>query len=341
MDRFKTILVALALYSAAAHAQQKTIYVGGPGGGTQKLFQEQIIPAFKARTGADVVYVSGNSTDILGKLQAQRGRQDLNVVIIDDGPMYQAIQQGHCAALTHPAAYADIYEMARFSGKAIGVGLVATGIAYNKATFDKNGWPAPRSWSDLTDPRFRQRFTTSSLTGTYGVHTLVMFARLNGGSEKNIDPGFDAIAGKLVPNVVSWSASPVALAEMFQSREVDVAVWGSSRAYALKKAGVPIEFVYPREGAAALVTATCAVAQNSAPELSQAFVQHLVSPQIQQWLASQGWGPTHSKVKLEGELAAAVPYGNERIKRLVKIDWNVVNQKRQEWTQRWNRTIER
>lgn len=344
MNKTISVCVALALLAAGSHAmaqQQKTLYVGGPGGSTQKLFQEKIIPAFEATHAVKISYVPGISSELVAKLQAQRGRQEINVVMVDDGPMYQALQYGFCEALTNPAAYADVYEAARFGANAIGIGLVATGIAYNNATFAKNGWAAPTSWNDLTDPKYKQRLTASSLSGTYGIHTLLMFSRINGGSETNIEPGFDAIGKKLAPNVLSWSSSPAKLAEMFQNNDVDVAVWGSSRAYALKKTGFPIEFVYPTEGAAALVTAACVVVQNRAPELSQAFVQFLVTPQVQQWLASEGWGPTNSKTKLEGDIAKNVPYGPDDIKKLVKVDWLVVNQKRAEWTNRWNRTIER
>ncbi|SFU89805.1 putative spermidine/putrescine transport system substrate-binding protein [Polaromonas sp. YR568] len=342
MRQIKAFSFALALIGAGAStAQQPTLYVGGPGGSAQKLFQERIIPAFEATHKVKVTYVPGISSELVAKLQAQRGKQEMNVVIVDDGPMYQAIQYGYCLPLTNAPVYSDVYETARFGGNAIGVGLVATGIAYNKDAFAKKGWKAPVSWQDLTDSKYSQRFTTSSLSGTYGVHTLVMFARANGGSEKNIEAGFDVIGKKLAPNVLSWSSSPAKLAEMFQNRDVDVAIWGSSRVYALKKTGFPIEFVYPKEGAAALVLAACPVVQNSAPEQSQAFVQHLVSPQVQQWLAEEGFGPTNSKTKLEGEIAKNVPYGPDFIKKLVKVDWDVVNQKRAEWTNRWNRTIER
>jgi len=307
----------------------------------QRLFQEKIIPSFEADHKVKITYVSGISSEIVAKLQAQRGKQELNVVIVDDGPMYQAIQYGYCESLTSAPVYSDVYEVARFGGKAIGVGLNATGIAYNKAAFAKNGWAPPRSWNDLADPKYNQRFTTSSLSGTYGVHALVMYARVNGGGERNIEPGFDFIGKKLAPNVLSWSSSPAKLAEMFQNRDVDVAIWGSSRVYALKKTGFPIEFVYPTEGAAALVLAACPVVQNSAPEQSQAFVQHLLSPQVQQWLATEGFGPTNSKTRLTGDVAENVPYGADFTKKLVKVDWDVVNQKRAEWTNRWNRTIER
>jgi len=255
--------------------------------------------------------------------------------------MYQAIHYRDCDSLESAPVYEDIYDFARFGGNAIGIGLNATGIVYNAEVFKKNGWSPPTSWQDLTDKKYAQRFTTSSISGTYGVDTLVMLARIAGGSETNIQPGFDAIRKELAPNVVSWSSSPAQIAEMFEDGDIDIAVWGINRAIPLKDSGFPVEFVYPKEGAVALVAAACVVAQNSAPDLSQAFVQYLVSPAVQANLATQGFGPTNRKTKLDGKLAAKLPYGPEKIAKMVSMDWPAINQHRAEWTDEWNRTIEK
>ncbi|WBL76774.1 ABC transporter substrate-binding protein [Bradyrhizobium xenonodulans] len=328
------------LISSAAFAQQ-AMYVAGSGGSVQRLFQTQIIPEFEAKHNVKITYVPGISSEIVAKLQAQRGKQELNVVIVDDGPMYQAIQYGYCDKLAPSRVYNDLYEFAHFGGRAVGVGLIATGIAYNKASFQKKGWAPPVSWLDLTDKKYAQRFTASSLSGTYGVHTLVTFARIKGGGENNIEPGFEEIRKNLAPNVLSWSSSPAQLAEMFQNNEIDVAVWGSSRTMALKNTGFPVEFVYPKEGAVALLPAACSVVQNSAPEVSQAFVQYLVSPEVQAKLATEGWGPTNKQTKLDDKLAAQVPYGDDTIAKMAIVDWTKINEMRADWTNRWNRTIER
>jgi len=337
--RILFFLVATVISSSAF--SQQTLYVAGPGGSIQKLIQTQIIPEFEAKHNVKITYVPGISSEIVAKLQAQRGKQEINVAIVDDGPLYQAIQYGYCDKLVDAPIYKDVYPFAQFGGNGIGVGLVATGIAYNKVDFEKKGWAPPTSWQDLTDKKYAQRLTASSLSGTYGVHTLVMFARINGGDEKNIDPGFEEIRKNLAPNVVSWSSSPAKLAEMFQDNDVSLAVWGSSRTLALKNTGFPIEFVYPREGAPALVLGACPVVQNSAPEASQAFLQYLVTPEVQAKLAIEGYGPTNRLTKLDDKLAADVPYGEKRVASLITINWNEINPKRAEWTNRWNRTIER
>ena len=45
---------AVLALSAGVASAQTTLYVGGSGGSTEKLFKEKIIPAFEAKTGAKV-----------------------------------------------------------------------------------------------------------------------------------------------------------------------------------------------------------------------------------------------------------------------------------------------
>ncbi|MGZ9058542.1 MAG: extracellular solute-binding protein, partial [Burkholderiaceae bacterium] len=81
----------MALMSAVAvQAQQKTLYVAGYGGTFEQTLRKEIFPAFEKKHDVKVEYVAGNSTDTLAKLQAQKGNQQIDVAIVDDGPMYQA-----------------------------------------------------------------------------------------------------------------------------------------------------------------------------------------------------------------------------------------------------------
>lgn len=84
-------IAALIAVPSAASAQQKTLYVAGYGGSFEKTIRDEVIPAFEKENGVKVEYVAGNSTDTLAKLQAQKGNQQIDVAIVDDGPMYQAI----------------------------------------------------------------------------------------------------------------------------------------------------------------------------------------------------------------------------------------------------------
>ena len=93
-----TLAGAVALLAAtSAFAQSKTLTVAAYGGSWEQTLRKEVFPAFEKKHGVKVEYVAGNSTDTLAKLQAQKGNQVIDVAIVDDGPMYQAIQLGFCA----------------------------------------------------------------------------------------------------------------------------------------------------------------------------------------------------------------------------------------------------
>lgn len=322
---------------------QETMYFAGYSGDFQTMFEAEVVPGFESEHNVDIVFVPGNSSQTIAKLQAQKGNQEISVALVDDGPMQMAVQFGLCKDVADPDTYGDLYDMAKpeaFSGQAIGVGLVATGITYNTEKFASEGWEAPTSWNDLTNGKFDQRVTSNPISGTFGLNTLLMFARINGGSEENIEPGFDAIRENLAPKVVTWSSSNAEMAQMFQNGDIDLSVWGSNRAIALKNTGFPVEFVYPEEGAPAIIASACVVTGGPQPELAQKFLAYLVSPEVQAKLATEGFGPTNSTTTLDVEVAADVPYGEERLARLISFDWNVINANRADWTKEWTRTVE-
>lgn len=336
-----TFLTLLALLFAPILSAQ-TLYVMGSGGTKQKGYEEQVIPNFEARTGAKVVYVPGSSTDIIAKLIAQKGKQDVSVVLLDSGPMRQAVEQDLCAPLPDSPVMKDLYPSALFPGaKAVGLGFYATGLAYNTKVFAKNGWPAPTSWNDLADPKFKGKVSIGPISG-YGMEALVMLARANGGGEKNIEPGFQVMAKKVAPNVVAWEGSPATLGQMLQSGEAALAVWSNSRTQPVIEQGAPVAFVFPKEGALQAIAAACVVNGGAHSKLAQQFLEEMLSPSAQARIAkAAAYGPVNSKVKLEPDVARKVIYGPQQVSSLVAVDWNVINTKRPEWTKRWDREIER
>ncbi len=336
------VMAMLACAATSCVNAAETLYVGGYGGSVEQAFKEKIIPPFEAKTGAKVVYVPGNSTDILAKIQAQKGHQEMSMVMMDDGPMYQAVGQGLCTKLDE-ATTNDLYSNARMVGdKSVGTGFVATGLAYNKEVFSKNGWKAPTSWQDLTDPKYKQKVVIPPIINGYGLLTLVMMARLNGGGEEKIDPGFDVMIKKVAPNVLAWEPSPGKMAQMLQTGEAALVVWGNGRVQSVIDQGAPVEFVYPKEGAVALMTAACVVDGAPQAKLGLQFLQYVLSTDVQPILASsQGYGPVNKNVKLPPEVMKRVVAGPEKVNALIAPNYDVINVKRAEWTNRWNRAVER
>ena len=336
-------LVVTAMLSTSAQAETKTLYMGAYGGSTEKLMMEEILPAWEKANDVKVVYVPGNSTKTLAKLQAQKGNQELDVVFLDDGPMYKAVALGFCDNIKDASVFNDIYDIAKMgTEKAVGLGFVVTGLAYDTEVFKKNGWDAPNSWADLSDPKYKGKVVVPPISNTYGLHALIMTARLHGGGEKNIEPGFKQFIDKVAPNVLAFEPSSGKLSELFQNKEVALATWGSGRMKSLIDTGFSGGFAYPKEGGVALMVATCPVVESDVPELSQSLIQYLLTADIQKKIAEvKGWGPTNTKTVLPKELADSIPYGPEKINALNAVDWNVINPVRDAWTKQWSRQVEK
>ena len=333
-------IAALATVPSAASAQQKTLSVAGYGGSYEKTIRDEVIPAFEQANGVKVEYIAGNSTDTLAKLQAQKGNQQNDVAIVDDGPMYQAIQLGFCGKVD--GLPADLYDATRFKDdRAIGTGLVATGLMYNTKVFAQKGWAPPTSWNDLRDPKYQKQVVIPPINNTYGLHALLMLAKMNGGSEANVDAGFRIFKDEINSNVLAYEPSPGKMTELFQSGQAVLAVWGSGRVQSFANTGFPVDFVYPKEGAVTLLTTACPIAKPNASPLASSFIKALLEPKIQLvMLKDYGYGPALKTVAVPPELSKMAPVG-ERAAKLYTADWSIINDKREEWTKRWNREVER
>jgi putative spermidine/putrescine transport system substrate-binding protein len=89
------------------------------------------------------------------------------------------------------------------------------GLTYNP---EKIKTP-PTSWRDLWKPEFKGRVGITTLNSTLGTGWLVEVAKMYGGSESNVEPGFKAI-NELKPNLAAVAANPGALATPWRSREL-------------------------------------------------------------------------------------------------------------------------
>jgi putative spermidine/putrescine transport system substrate-binding protein len=337
-----TVAAFAVVATSHASAQEKVLYVAAYGGSFEQLMRDEVFPAFEQEHGVRIEYTAGNSTDTLARLVATRSAPQIDVAIMDDGPMYQAIALGLCGDLEPAPVYDDLYDMAKVSGgKATGLGAVATGLMYNTEYFAEQGWDAPTSWADLRDPKYAGKLVVPPLSNTYGLHALVMEAELDGGSERNIDPGFEAFVNEIDPNVLAYEASPGQMTSLFQSGQAVLGVWGSARINSLANTGFPVEMVYPKEGAVSLGIIGCPIAGRDTPE-AQAFLQYLLSPEVQETVAKgYGYGPVNKNATLTEEEAQGIPYGPEKVGELRVIDWDYVNPVREEWNTRWTREVER
>lgn len=337
--------IAMTFSSMQVAAQTKTLYIGMNGGVMERTWTEHIFPAFEKENNVKVVVVPGTSADILAKAQVNKDKPQMHVMFLDDGVMARAIGMGLCQKMQPNPQLEEIYPIARFKDDmAAGVTMGMTGIAYNTKMFADNKWAPPTSWMDFADPKFKGKVVFQSLpASSFGLHGFLMFNRIQGGSEKNVDPGFKAWPTTIGPNVLEYIPSSAKLAEMFQNGEAAIAPLTPTSVAVLKGRGIPVEYAQPKEGSVVLMVAQCVIANNSEPELAQKLAQHLLTAKAQS--AGLQYGnqiPSNPKAKASTEADQAVLNKfNDYMKTAVTVDWDTINANRPTWNQRWNRAVER
>jgi putative spermidine/putrescine transport system substrate-binding protein len=337
-------VAAACLFPVLAAAQAKTLYIGMNGGTMEKTYTGHVFGPFEKANDVKVVVVPGTSSDILAKAQANKDKPQMHVMFLDDGIMYRAIGMGLCEKMQPSQTLNDLYPTARFRGDmAAGVNVGMTGLAYNKKMFAEKGWAAPTSWMDLADPKFKGKVVFQSLSSsTFGLHGFLIFNRIQGGNDKNVEPGFNAWAKTIGPNVLEYIPSSAKIAEMVQTGEAAMFPLTPTAVGVLKDKGLPVEYVQPKEGSAVLTVGECVIARNSEPALAHKLAQYLLSPEAQALALEHGNQiPSNPKAKASGEGVGLVKQMNEYMKTATTVDWDTINENRPAWNARWNKTVER
>lgn len=331
-------LGALQMFPGMSHAQAKRLVFATFTGSWEEAHRAVLVPAFRAATKADITLDPMLSVDQIAKVSAARNNPPLDAMLHDPGPALTAIGQG--LTENYPVAQSKYYkdlipEAQEVTGPAIFFQTV--GLTYNP---EKIKTP-PTSWRDLWKPEFKGRVGITNLNSTLGTGFLVEVAKMFGGSEANVEPGFKAL-NDLKPNLAAVAANPGALATLFQQGQIDISPGNFNAIQILKARGVPVEFVSPKEGAIAFKTTIHVVKNSPNRDLAVALIEAAMSPEVQSKLMQAPFlvVPTNTKVKMEGEIAKVLAKDHaEMKKRFVFQDWKKINEHRAEWIERFNRDI--
>ena len=298
-------------------------------------FERVVVPGFVALTGVTIESIGMRSADQVARLRIEREHPSVDVLWIDFGEAQLLAQEGLLAQLTEE----DIPNLAQVRDEALspyGIAPItfssALGFLVNSERF-KFSEP-PRSWAELWEPRFRSELALFDFGSTLGPAFLVMAARLEGGSETDIEPGFAKLA-ELSDHAVVFQSSGPANNLMVAQGEAGITFGLASQTLDLKANGAPVEWIVPAEGAIALPQGFQIAAQAHAPGLARRFVDYTLSVDTQTRLAEELLlVVTNKNVSLSSDTAALVP-----LKNIIYLDFATIGAERGAWTDRFNREI--
>lgn len=343
----RTVVGALALLAilvpGIANAQTREFVIATWGDPYEAGWRKSLIPEFEKQNNVKVVWVPGVSTANVAKLRAQKDNPQIDLAMMDEGPHRQAALQGLVEKIDRSKLInlSNIYDVAYLPDDlGIAFGLSASGLWYLPKKFAENKWAPPTSYNDLFRPELKGKVIVHSIANANGMAVLLAFNRMAGGNEQNVDKGFAKLK-ELVPAIVTFDRFGETPSLIQQDGAV-MGTWSVERTAALAETGVDVKFVYPKDGALALKIVATIVKGRPNQDLAYKFLNLMLSKKQQENNADfVGIGPVNKTAKLGPVTASRVTYGDEAISRLYSANWDVIAEKRPEWTERWNKELER
>jgi putative spermidine/putrescine transport system substrate-binding protein len=300
------------------------------GGPFEKIMRETAIPEFQKANNIDVALTVEDDTTILPKLQVARSRPPYDVVTLDNDKAMLGSGMGLWAPdqsgkMPNVAA---VYSSCKPPSTAnYGSTVYEYGFVYNT---DK--LKSPTSWQDLWTPGIVAG--VPHITQSYGLTFLYIAAKLNGGGENDLEPGFEAI--KRLKNFKIYKNVSEGLG-LFQQKEIDAALYYSHRAQQMIDMGLPIAKTVPKEGTWGQRTGT--QIPKSTPELEAAvkWVDFTMSAPYQAAFAKSLYSPTNRTVSLPPDLSAKLLVGDARVDAIREAPWATLLPQRDALLDRWTR----
>jgi putative spermidine/putrescine transport system substrate-binding protein len=305
-----------------------------------------IAPRLKQKLGVDLVTEAVGSVVMRDRLAAQGSNPRITIAHWDVPIGIDVCGKGGCAAIDfNKAPNLKALPDWAFSKNASGqpdvltAGVVGVGILYNEEELKKHNIAPPKSWADLKRPEYSGRLGITAPESSMGTAALVMLARINGGGETKIDPGFDATKAILPKNTVfTWSSE---MSNLFQLGDLWLAVNSNNLAPALRAKGIPIQFALPTEGSPTVNTGISLIKGARCQEAAYEYLNLYFSDEFQAQRMKSG---TASALKsayklLTPQQQAELGIGPEDLNKFIALDWNAINSVRPGWIERWAREM--
>lgn len=310
---------AVGLDALSAHAAEAcpNVVVGTWGGDYLNLLEQNIGKPIIEAAGGKVTYDSADQVARMTKLRAEKAsrRGSLDVACLADLDMYDINRSGILEPVDTKLVpnLANALESLRrpYSIPHIFSAMV---IVYNP---EKVG-TKPDSFAMALDPKLKGKVGFSDILYNFNV----TISSLAAGHKDGSMAGGVAFLRELRKNAPKVYPSNEAVASALKSGDIWFTCMWKARALQWQKAGVPVEYVVPKEGAVP-VTFEAAVPKNSqAKACGFNYLNAMLDPRAQIGFAeTMGYAPTVKNANLPPSLQQSVGFTPAELDRMVKLDY--------------------
>lgn len=326
-------LSALAIFPKLAFAQQGSATTAIYPGAWEEAYRSIVAEALRETHGIDLQMQPLFAVDQIAQARAARGNPSFDTFVLDPGPRVMAIENGLVDTFDASRLESSTHLVPGMADE-YGVPVAAqfVGIAYNPNRFET----PPTDWADLFEEPYVSRLGLTGFQTTFGTVSIIEMAKAFGGSEENVEPFFKELQ-RILPQVATIG-TPASMPSLFQQGQCDIMYTNTQTVGTLRARGVDIEFVRPSSGVITFFT-TMHIARG-AREVANAYkyIDTVLSTPVQQQLMQDPYfmAPVNSEVTLADDLPLS---DMSEIAGMIQHDWSLINPRRAEWIERFNREV--
>jgi putative spermidine/putrescine transport system substrate-binding protein len=316
----------------------KTLIVTSYGGPWEEFLRNEVLPDFEKETGGKIELAVGLSKDWMTKLRAAgKDNPPYDVVIANETYISTARIEGSFVPLPEDKIpnLKDVHPNMKLQDN-IGVFALISPVGIAWIT-DKVTGAEPASWLDLKN--YTGKLGIYNASNSACAQHIMMMAKIQTGDYKNWQAGFDWIKNNLKPNKQTDFSGD--MEKLLTTGEVDVGILDAPAWARLSSGGVKMKYVNPKEGILMFEQNTNVTAGSKNKDFAFAFVNYLLSEQIQTKFMKGFWyTASNTKVKPDADLAKLIPLQPADLGSIQKWDYVWLNTGvRDDMINRWNREM--
>lgn len=327
---------ALGMFGLPSFAQTAPFVVNMFGGRWENDWRQTIMPKFAAQIGRPFDLDIGLGMGWISNFRAAGPEKPpFPAVMLNERYTAMIRNDGYLEELTPERVpnMANLIEPAILKGKTAVTGMLAPLVlAYRTDLVSE----PPKGWADLWSERFRGQIGLYKITNS-GAAMMAMWAGEHFGSGRNDIETAVAKFKELGPfPQLGYSAQ---LTPLLMQGQIAVAPIDVGEIKAMQEQGVPIDYVVPEEGMMVFDHSFSVFKNHPDKALGEAYVNFVLSPEIQLWMA-ENWliAPTNKTVQLPEQLQKW-PLQAEVVSKAIRFDWDDALQVTPGLTDLWERTI--
>lgn len=266
------LMLALVLPSTVPAAEEKLVIYTAYEENELKTFWEQFkkdLPDLAAKAS----YIRGSTGPTAARLEAEKANPQADVMwgVFNDY-MVSSARKGLLESYAAKESQAIAARFKAPDNAWQGVALVTVAFAVNQKKMAELKLPAPKTWADLTDPKYKGHIVMSN-PSTSGTAYLLLASHVSRLGEDKAFQYYDAL-DKNLSQVTKSGGAP---GRMAASGETPIGIALAYEVDVARKQGAPIDVIFPSDGVAWTFEANGLVKGAKNPANAKRFLDWAVS----------------------------------------------------------------